>query len=81
MTKIWKNNFFWECIGYFTLALCIFGQITVGSWYLLAQVAYLVANACGVVRDFALELPSANKVRDIVFTAITIALIVVRLVG
>ena len=81
MTTIWKNNLFWECVGYFTLALCIFGQITVGSWYLLAQFAYLVANVCGVVRDFALELPSANKVRDIVFTAITIALIVVRLVG
>lgn len=76
-----NKNLFWELVGYGTLALCIFGQITVGTWYLLAQVAYLIANVFGVVRDFALELPPANKVRDIVFTAITIALIVVRLVG
>ena len=76
-----NKNLFWELIGYGTLALCIFGQITVGSWYLLAQSAYLIANICGVVRDFALDLPSANKVRDITFSAITIALIVVNLVG
>jgi len=67
----------WEIIGYITLALCIIGQITVGKWYLLAQSAYLIANIAGVFRDFALHLPAANKVRDVVFTAITIALIIV----
>ena len=71
---------FWETIGYLTLALCIIGQITVGKWYLLAQSAYLIANICGVFRDFALRLPSANKVRDIAFTAITIGLIIIFLV-
>lgn len=67
---------FWEGIGYLTLALCIIGQITVGKWYLLAQSVYLAANISGVLRDFALKLPTANKVRDIAFTAITIALII-----
>jgi hypothetical protein len=81
MTKLWKSNTFWEGVGYFTLALCIFGQITVGTWYLLAQFGYLIANVLGVTRDFALNLPKANKVRDVVFTAITIALIVMRLAG
>ena len=69
--------FAWEIIGYVTLALCIIGQITVGKWYLLAQSAYLIANVAGVFRDFALHLPAANKVRDVVFTAITVALIIV----
>ena len=81
MTKLWKSNAFWEGIGYFTLALCIFGQITVGTWYLLAQFGYLIANALGVARDFALNLPKANKVRDLAFSAITLGLIVVRLFG
>ena len=81
MTKLWKNNAFWKGIGYFTLALCIFGQITVGTWYLLAQFGYLIANLLSTTRDFALNLPKANKVRDVVFTAITIALIVIRFVG
>ena len=79
MRKLWENNVFWEIVGYLTLALCIFGQIAVGYLYITAQLAYLLANALGVVRDFALKLPNANKVRDIVFTAITIALIVIRI--
>lgn len=79
MKKLWTNNAFWEIIGYLTLALCIFGQIAVGYLYITAQIAYLLANGLGVVRDFALKLPTANKVRDIVFTAITVALIVIKL--
>lgn len=79
MKKVWNNNLFWEIVGYVTLALCVFGQITVGYFYLIAQAAYLIANTAGVIRDFALKLPNANKVKDIVFTGITIALIVIRL--
>ena len=79
MKKLWKNNTFWEIVGYSTLALCIFGQIAVGYVYLVAQVAYLVANVLSVVRDFALDLPRANKVRDVVFTGITLALIVIKI--
>ena len=80
LKKLWENKIFWECIGYITLALCVFGQIAVGYWYMVAQLAYLISNIAAVVRDFALKLPPANKVRDIVFTAITVALIVIKLV-
>ena len=75
-----KTNALWEAVGYTTLALCIFGQITVGYWYIIAQAAYLIANVACVVRDFVLDLPMANKVRDICFTAITTALVVIYLV-
>ena len=77
LKKFWQNNGLWEGVGYAALALCIFGQITIGYWYLLAQGAYLLANVVSVVRDFVLDLPRANKVRDICFTAITAALIVI----
>ena len=79
MKKFWINNTFWEVIGYTALALCIFGQIAVGYIYLVAQFAYLIANVFSVVRDFALDLPRANKVRDVVFTGITLALIVIKI--
>ena len=79
MKNLWNNNTFWEIIGYTTLALCIFGQIAAGYVYLIAQSAYLLANVLGVIRDFALNLPRANKVRDVVFTGITIALIVIKI--
>ena len=75
-----KEKTIWEIVGYVGLALLVFGQIAVGYFYLIAQVAFLIANLSSVVRDFKLHLPTANKVRDIVFTGITIALIVIRLV-
>lgn len=74
-----KNNQFWEMIGYITLALCILGQVIVGRWYIIAQTLYLIANCGSTARDFALNLPRANKVRDIAFTAITLALLIVRI--
>ena len=77
MKKEIKNKMVWEIVGYVGLAMCIFGQITVGYWYLLAQCVYLMANIASVIRSFALGLPSANKVKDVVFTAITCGLIVI----
>ena len=76
-----KKEIIWEIVGYIGLALCVFGQIAIGWVYLVAQCAYLLANISGVARDFALKLPNANKVKDIVFTAITLALIVIRIVS
>lgn len=73
-------NNLWEIIGYICLALCVVGQITVGYAYLLAQIAYLVANIASVIRDYALNLPRANKVKDICFSGITIALIIIFLI-
>lgn len=77
LKKLWKNNKFWEIVGYTTLALCVFGQIAVGYLYIVAQIAYLIANVASVIRDFALKLPRANIVKDIVFTAITTALLII----
>ena len=74
-----KKTVFWEIIGYITLALCVFGQVAVGKMYLIAQGAYLIANLASVIRDFALKLPPANIVRDICFTGITIALIIISM--
>lgn len=73
------KKIFWEIICYIGLALCIIGQITVGKYYVLAQSLYLIANLSAVVRDFSIKLPTANKVKDIFFTAITIALLLLRL--
>ena len=70
-----KEKTIWELIGYIGLALLVFGQIAVGYWYIPAQIAFLIANLSSVIRDFKMRLPTANKVRDIVFTGITIGLI------
>jgi hypothetical protein len=80
MKKLWHNNIFWEGIGYFTLALLVFGQIAVGYIYLTAQIVYLTANLLCVVRDIAIKLPRANLVKDICFSAITCGLIAIYII-
>lgn len=74
-----KQLIIWEVICYIALALCVFGQITVGKFYLVAQFAYLIANVASVIRDYAIGLPAGNKVKDFAFTGITLALIIARL--
>lgn len=77
---LWHNQIFWECIGYISLALCIFGQIAVGYMYLLAQLVYLGANCLSMVRSISIKLPKANIIKDVVFTAITSGLIAIYFV-
>jgi hypothetical protein len=74
-------NNLWEIIGYICIALCIIGQVAVGYLYIPAQICYLVANIASVVRNYALNLPRANKVKDICFSAITVGLIVIYMTG
>lgn len=74
-----KSKIIWEFLGYTTLVLCVVGQITVGWLYIFAQCVYLLANIISVVRDIALKLPIANLVKDIAFTGITFALIIVKI--
>lgn len=76
-----KNRFdFWELANYICLALCIFGQMAVGYIYMIAQVAYLIANGVAVVRDVKIKMPVSNLVKDICFFAITVGLIAIRVV-
>ena len=52
---LWANQIFWECIGYISLAFCIFGQISVGYMYLPAQFVYLAANCLSMVRSISIK--------------------------
>lgn len=71
---------FWDNMGYLILALLLIGQITVGWAFFLGQGAYLVGNVINVTRDFKLDRPKADKIKNICFTAITIGLIVIKLI-
>lgn len=71
---------FWDNMGYVILGLLLVGQITVGWAFFLGQGAYLVGNVINVTRDFKLDRPKADKIKNICFTAITIGLIVIKLI-
>lgn len=76
-----KNYAFWEIIGYVALAGTVLGQIVVGYWYLFAQFVFLFCNLSYTIRCFVIGQNTADKVKNITFTAITIGLIIIRLIG
>ena len=74
-------NKFWDNVGYLTLTLLVIGNLTVGYVYLFAQTLFAIANGMNAIRAFQLKRPLADKTREIVFFAMTIGLIIIRLRG
>lgn len=75
-----KKDTFWEIVGYISLFGCIIGQIIVGYWYLFAQGIYLICNIGSTIRCFAIHQNPADKIKNITFTAITVGLIIIKIV-
>lgn len=71
----------WENLQYLNLALTIAGQILIGGSYMLGQSVWLVANIIALARDFTLQRPTADKVRDAAMTALTAGLMIFYLLG
>jgi hypothetical protein len=64
-----------ENTQYIVLILLIIAQCVIGSWFLLGQGLYLVANLISVARSFYLKRPPADKVKDCACLAITMGII------
>lgn len=71
----------WENLQLLGLALTISGQIFVGGSYLTGQAVWLAANVLALVRDFILHRPAADKIKNAALTALTLSLIIMRLLG
>ena len=71
---------FWDNVGYAILVLLLIGQITVGWAFFIGQGAYLIGNVINVIRDFKLDRPKADKIKNVCFTAITIGLIIIKII-
>ena len=63
---------FWENSMYAVIVLLVIGQITVGWLFYVGQGAYLIGNIISVLRDFKM---------DLLFAAITIGLIMLRMLN
>jgi len=66
-----------ENLNYMVMALTLCGQILIKSNYMLGQGCFLGANIVSVYRCFALNRPVADKAKDILFTTVTIALMLI----
>lgn len=78
MTKIQKM---FEVSNYLILTLLIIGQSTVGSMFYVGQGIYLTANVLSVSRCWVLKRPVADKIKDCCMLAITIGLILIKVLG
>lgn len=78
MTKIQKV---FEVSNYLILTLLIIGQSTVGSMFYVGQGIYLTANVLSVTRCWVLKRPVADKIKDCCMLAITIGLILIKVLG
>ena len=75
-----RNTKFWDNMGYVILGLLLIGQVTVGWAFFIGQGAYLIGNTINLIRDFKLGRPVADKIKNTCFAAITIGLIVIKLI-
>ena len=69
-----RNKIF-ENLQFITLVLLIVGQCVVGSNFYIGQAIYLIANIISTTRNFALDRPMADKIKDLCCLGITIGLI------
>ena len=70
--KIFENLQFVVLVG------LIIGQCTVGSNFYIGQFIYLGCNIISTTRNFALDRPLADKVKDCCCLGITIGLILFK---
>lgn len=67
--------FVWENLQLLCLGLTIAGQILIGGSYIIGQGIWLVSNVICLCRDFVLNRPAADKIKNAVLTAITATLV------
>ncbi len=81
MTNNKKHIKFVENLQLLGLALTIMGQVLVRfDLALVAQLIWLAANIIALGRDFYLERPWADKIKNAALTALTAALVISLLV-
>lgn len=65
-----------ENAAYLALCMTIAGQIVSTQSVLAAQIIWLAANVINITRDYVLDRPKADKVRDWTLCGITGGIIV-----
>lgn len=67
-----------ENLNYIIMIGLICGQVLVGKNYMLGQGCYLVANIIASYRTFSLNRPMSDKIKDVLFTGLTLALMLTK---
>lgn len=62
-------------LAYVSIVFTVIGQCVVGGNFYIGQAGFLIANMVNVGRDFALNRPAADKIKNVTFLGITIGII------
>ena len=65
---------------YIAMFMTVLGQCVVGNIFYVGQGLFLIANVIYLVRDFKLGRPKADKIKNTLFTAITVGIIIMQLI-
>ena len=65
---------------YIAMFMTVLGQCVVGNIFYVGQGLFLIANVIYLVRDFKLGRPKADKIKNTLFTAITVGIILMQLI-
>lgn len=71
-----KSNKY-DIIIYIAIASTVLGQVIIGWEYYIGQGGFLCANALYLYRDIKLDRPKSEIIKDVIFTALTVGLIIV----
>ena len=65
---------------YIAMFMTVLGQCVVGNIFYIGQGLFLIANVIYLIRDFKLGRPKADKIKNTLFTAITVGIILMQLI-
>ena len=65
---------------YIAMFMTVLGQCVVGNIFYVGQGLFLIANVIYLIRDFKLGRPKADKIKNTLFTAITVGIILMQLI-
>ena len=75
------NNKFWEFLNYVTLVGLIVGQITIGFFFYIGQITYLVTDVIILIRGFKVGLPKSDNIKNVAMTAICLGVLIIKILG
>lgn len=72
---------FWEIVNYIALVGLVVGQITIGFFFYVGQITFLVTDIVILVRSIAIKQNKSDIIKNVCMTAIAVGVLIIKLLG